>query len=469
MRAIDALERLHRRAQAWDRLAEILGKKSQTVSDVDLAVKLRLQVGELWEARLGDNERAVEAYREVLTVDPQNLQALKALEQLHLKAGHTDAYLDVLEHQLEVTPADSERVSLYLRMAQVWEQQQGKAERAIDCLLRALEIDPQQLAVYRDLERLYRGERNWDALVDIFRRHIDVETEAKERTAVYLALGRVFEEELRDPDRAAESYNDILTFDPDHTDALRGLARIYEQTEQWDRAVEIMERLVDVVPAQEKVDLSFRLGKILDEQMQMPESAEERLSDALSVDPGHVPSMLSLINLYRRRGDSLKAAQMMVRAEPCTQNVLEKTRLLFEAGKVYQTDLNDEARARDLFARTLELDPEHVEAGAPLAEIYYRRQEWVPLIPVLEMLARKTDRRANKELHVLYYRLAKAADKLGDQDKALKCYRHAYELDPHPSADPGRSGRSALPAPAMGRRLQAVPDGNGAAPRVAER
>ncbi len=430
MRAIDALERLHRRAQAWDRLAEILGKKSQTVSDVDLAVKLRLQVGELWEARLGDNERAVEAYREVLTVDPQNLQALKALEQLHLKAGHTDAYLDVLEHQLEVTPADSERVSLYLRMAQVWEQQQGKAERAIDCLLRALEIDPQQLAVYRDLERLYRGERNWDALVDIFRRHIDVETEAKERTAVYLALGRVFEEELRDPDRAAESYNDILTFDPDHTDALRGLARIYEQTEQWDRAVEIMERLVDVVPAQEKVDLSFRLGKILDEQMQMPESAEERLSDALSVDPGHVPSMLSLINLYRRRGDSLKAAQMMVRAEPCTQNVLEKTRLLFEAGKVYQTDLNDEARARDLFARTLELDPEHVEAGAPLAEIYYRRQEWVPLIPVLEMLARKTDRRANKELHVLYYRLAKAADKLGDQDKALKCYRHAYELDP---------------------------------------
>ena len=46
------------------------------------------------------------------------------------------------------------------------------------------------------------------------------------------------------------------------------------------------------------------------------------------------------------------------------------------------------------------------------------------------MLARKTDRRANKELHVLYYRLAKAADKLGEQEKALKCYRQAYELDP---------------------------------------
>ena len=430
LRAIDALERLHRRAQAWDRLAEILGKKSQIVNDVELAVKLRLQVGELWESRLGDNERAVEAYREVLTVDPQNLPALKALEQLYLKAGRTDAYLDVLEHQLEVTPADTERVSLYLRMAQVWEQQPGKTEKAIECLQHVLEIDPTQLSVYRDIERLFRGERNWDALVDVYRRHILVENEAGERTAVQLALGKLFEEELRDPDRAAESYNDILGFDPDHTDALRGLARIYEQTEQWDRAVEVMERLVGVVEAKEKVDLSYRLGKIFDEQMQMPESAEERLSDALSVDPMHVPSMLSLIGLYKRRGDSQKAAQMMVRAEGCTQNVLEKTRLLFEAGKLYQLDLGDEQRAKELFARTLEYDPEHVEAAAPLAQLYYENEEWTPLIPVLEMLARKTDRRANKELHVLYYRLAKAADRLDDQDKALKCYRQAYELDP---------------------------------------
>jgi golgin subfamily B member 1 len=428
--AIDALERLHRRAQAWDRLAEILGKKSQIVSDVELAVKLRLQVGELWESRLGDNERAVEAYREVLTVDPQNLQALKALEQLYLKAGRTDAYLEVLEHQLEVTPADTERVSLYLRMAQVWEQQPGKTDRSIECLQHVLEIDAQALPVYRDIERLFRGERNWDALVDIYRRHIQVETESQERTAVQLALGHLFEEELRDPDRAAEAYNDVLGFDPDHTEALKGLARIYEQTEQWDRAVEIMERLVNVVDAKEKVDLSFRLGKIFDEQMQMPESAEERLSDALSVDPTHVPSMMSLIGLYRRRGDSQKAAQMMVRAESCTQNVLEKTRLLFEAGKLYQIELGDEERAKDLFARTLEFDPEHVEAGAPLAEIYYHGEEWAPLIPVLEMLVRKTDRRANKELHVLFYRLAKAADKLDDQDKALRCYRQAYELDP---------------------------------------
>ena len=71
--AINALERLYRRTQAWDRLVEVLAKKAQVVDDTDQAIKLKLQVGELWEDRLGDNDRAVEAYKEVLSVDPRNL------------------------------------------------------------------------------------------------------------------------------------------------------------------------------------------------------------------------------------------------------------------------------------------------------------------------------------------------------------------------------------------------------------
>jgi tetratricopeptide (TPR) repeat protein len=428
MDAINALERLYRRLAAWDRLVDVLQKKSHIVDDGELAVKLRLQVGELWEERLGDNNRAVEAYNEVLTVDPQNLPALKALERLYEKTGNMDAYLDVIEHQLEVTSEHEDRVSLYQRMAQVREEQ-GNNERAIDNLQKILLIDDRNQRAYRDLERLYRTERNWDALVENYRRHILVATDPNERTELYSAMGHVYEEELHDSDRAIEAFGDVLSFDPDHVDALTGLARLYEQTEQWERAVEVMQRLVGSVEAKDKVDLNYRLGKIFDEQMRVPETAEERLIEALAIDPTHVPSMLALLNLYRRRGDSMKAAQLMVRAEANTQNTLEKTRLLYEAGKIYQTDIGDEDKATELYARTLALDPEHVEAAEPLAELYFRRAQWGPLVSVLEMLARKADRKANKELNVLYYRLAKAADQLGEGDKALRYYKQAYELD----------------------------------------
>ena len=45
------------------------------------------------------------------------------------------------------------------------------------------------------------------------------------------------------------------------------------------------------------------------------------------------------------------------------------------------------------------------------------------------MLARKADRKTNRELTLLYHRLAKAADKLGENDKALKYYKQSYDLD----------------------------------------
>jgi tetratricopeptide (TPR) repeat protein len=429
LEAINALERLYRRTQAWDRLVEVLNRKAHTIDDGELAVKLRLQVGEIWEERLGDNERAVEAFKEVLSVDPQNLEALKALERLYEKTGKMDAYLEVLEHELEVTSAEEERVALYARMAEVWEQQFDKPDRAIDCLQKVLLVDARNEGAYRDLERLYRAERRWDALADNYRNHILVSTDPDERIQLYLQMGKVYEEELRDPERAIEAFADVLSAEPTHVEALRGVARLYEQTEQWDRAEDSMRRLIPLTEDREKVDLNFRLGRIFDEQMRMPEIAEERLIEALSFDPTHVPSMLALLNLYRRRGDMLKAAQLMVRAEQHTTNLLEKTRLLSEAGRIYQKDLGDEDKAAELFARTLELDPEHVDAAEPLSEIYFRRQAWGYLLPVLEMLVRKTERRPKAELALLHYRLAKTADQLGDAEKALRHYKQAYDFD----------------------------------------
>ena len=171
----------------------------------------KLQVGELWEERLGDNDRAVDAYKEVLSVDPHNLPALSALERLYEKTGHMEEYLEILEHQLEVSPPEDERVAPYQRMATVWEEHFGKPDRAAEALEKILLIDERNAKAYRDLERLYRQERKWEALVDTYRKHIRVTADATERIELYTAMGQVYEEELRDLDRAIEAYNDVLS------------------------------------------------------------------------------------------------------------------------------------------------------------------------------------------------------------------------------------------------------------------
>ena len=116
----------------------------------------------------------------------------------------------------------------------------------------------------------------------------------------------------------------------------------------------MMRRLIRVsTDPRQKVDLNYRLGKIFDEQMKEPEPAEEYLVEALSLDPAHVPSMLSLLGIYKRRGDWLKAAQLMVRAEAATANPLEKTRLLLRGGQ----DLPGEAGRRGAGGRAVRARP----------------------------------------------------------------------------------------------------------------
>src|SRR5688500_13114423 len=127
----------------------------------------------------------------------------------------------------------------------------------------------------------------------------------------------------------------------------------------------------------------------------------------------------------------MKAAQMMVRAEAYTQHPLDKIKLLFEAAAIYHKRLHDETRAMEYYAATIALDPEHVEAGEPLAELFFREGRYQELEPILDMLVRKAPqlKKDNRALNELYYRTAKTADETGNRDKALRFYKQAYDLD----------------------------------------
>ena len=163
-----------------------------------------------------------------------------------------------------------------------------------------------------------------------------------------------------------------------------------------------------------------------------PMRAEANLLRGLALDPGHVPTMEALTKQYSDRGDWLKAAQMMVRAESYTPVAIDKVRLLFEAANIYRYKLRQDDQAKQLYAAVIALDPEHVEAGRPLAELYFDDQQWAELSPVIDMLCRKVGaaaRRPARAQRALLPRGEARADELGDFQKALGYYKAAYDID----------------------------------------
>ena len=62
-------------------------------------------------------------------------------------------------------------------------------------------------------------------------------------------------------------------------------------------------------------DSLVELGRVFEERLNDPARALPAYVAALAIDPAHVPTMEALTKQYSDRGDWLKAAQMMVRAD----------------------------------------------------------------------------------------------------------------------------------------------------------
>jgi tetratricopeptide (TPR) repeat protein len=430
--ALTALDRLYRRTEQWEPLIEVMSRRAELSDDNDEIIRLRLEIGSIWDLRLYDAGQAISAYQKVLDLDPSSSPALRALEGLYEKTDQTEKYLDVLEAQLDASPSDAERVSLYERMAAAWEERFGKLDRAAEALEKIVAIDSRNFSAYRELGRLYLQAGKYEALVETYRNHIAATNDVATRVELFVAMGQIYEQQLNEVDRAIEAYSDVLGIEPDEPRALDALGRLYEKVSDWERAIDVMTHLTTLTDdSRKQVDLYWRMGRIQYGQLGDAEAAEANLLRGLALDPSHVQTMEALTKQYSDRGDWLKAAQMMVRAESYTPVAIDKVRLLFEAANIYTYKLRQDDQAKQLYAAVIALDPEHVDAGRPLADLYFQAGDWAQLSPVIDMLCRKVGQlhADPRELNELYYRAAKCADELGDYQRALGYYKAAYDID----------------------------------------
>ncbi|MFT3698731.1 MAG: tetratricopeptide repeat protein [Kofleriaceae bacterium] len=409
--AIEALERLYRRAEAWQPLVDLLARRAGDDADV------LFEIASIYDERMGNASRAIGAYRRVIELEPHNRLALRSLETLYDKTEQHDQYIAVLEAQLAFAGSDADRISIYEKIAAAYDERFGSAEQAADAYERILSLDGRNVAAYRLLARMYRQSGSYEALIETYHRQISSTADVDTRVELWVAIGEACEQLIQDSERAIDAYNAALALDGVDEKSLHALGRLYEQSGEWERAVDMLQRQ-DKTP-----ELCLRIGQIHYRQIGDASAAEASLLRGLAMDPAHSESMTELIAQYADRGDWQKAAQMMTRAEQHAPVAVEKVRLLYGAADIYMHRLRVPAQAKQLYAAVIALDPEHVEAGVPLAEIYWDARDWSQLSPVIEMLARK-----QPDVET-YSRAARCAKELGDSRRALDHYKAAFELD----------------------------------------
>src|SRR5262249_17937031 len=145
--AIDALERLYLAKQRYTDLLAIYDKKLALISDPAAKKDIQLKVGQLYEDEIGDDGKAIAAYRAILKESGDELPALAALHRIHERKNEWSELADVLERELAVSSRgapDASHIALKFRLGQVREQHLADVVGAIACYQQILQTDPAQ-------------------------------------------------------------------------------------------------------------------------------------------------------------------------------------------------------------------------------------------------------------------------------------------------------------------------------------
>jgi tetratricopeptide (TPR) repeat protein len=241
--------------------------------------------------RSGNIAAAIQAYEQVIRLEPQNAKPLAALSALYLILQDIPKALEFGERAVELAPNDPEALNALAR-AEDWD---GDYEAAASHALNALEIDPQNATTLGILGEIYTDVGNWSVAENYLQQAIEIDP----KNVMALRNWGYYHEMRGDYEEAVAAYQRAVEVAPYRFDLYMELGRQYrvglldfeKANESYRKAVEAYR---SVVTLDALGDGLYNSGDHL--------GAVHVLRDAVELDPEYGPALVHLgMALYARR------------------------------------------------------------------------------------------------------------------------------------------------------------------------
>jgi tetratricopeptide (TPR) repeat protein len=451
--AIASLKKLYTKTEKWNALLEILKEELDGVAAerVDDKVGLLLEMVAIYRDRLNLDVMVVNTYLAVLALRPHHPDALAALAGRYEAQGRWSDLIGILGKQADAAEgpdAGAVRVALHRRIAGLWADKLGKHANAVASLEKILEADPRDAETSARLKDLYAKSRSWRQLLDVYRRELPhIEGDARRPRLVEMA--RIAGERLNDVREAITLWNQVLAIAPRDTDALAGLATLYERERRWPALVEILERQRQNAEGNPAAELALleRRGMLLYEKLGATEGAIDVFRRIQQLAPQNARAQRALREIYAQSGDFAALEQMYVEqgafTDLCDQltsladrtaDVAARTRLLERVAALSLEKLNQPERALKAYERVLTTDPQNRRAALALVPLYRQAQKWPRLLATYEALLGPAAAEGGPPLAERLELLAEARliceQRLGSKGLAYQWAARAFEAAP---------------------------------------
>jgi tetratricopeptide (TPR) repeat protein len=458
------LDSLFAHEERWDDLYQNLERRTAVTQDADEVIGIQLQMGQLLTEALGDVERAIDIYRRILDAgdNPQafdaleeiaqeeehRVQVISILEPIYRRAGSWENLLNLQKLQLEILSDPSERVELFMQIADLYERGLADREKAFTTYLDALGEEVWNEDLYRHAETMAEQLDRWSDFAGVLDEKAGSVFDATVSTDLNMRLGRIWEERLGDLGKAIESYRRILDQGGDETEALDALDRLYYQQERWQDLVDVIAKKLDAstdVDAQNV--LSLRLGEIRDRNFDDVPGAVRAYSEVLerSVDNQDAISSLEalldreksmdeiieiLTPAYRASGNVRKLIELLDLKASILEMPEERVAVLREEAQIAEEELQDPEAAFQAFGKALWETPEDGDLMDELERLSEMLGGWEALSEHVGRILEEQNPEGEVRKHMMLKLAGWAKNRIQDPESATRWYGRYLEAEP---------------------------------------
>jgi tetratricopeptide (TPR) repeat protein len=373
--------RLHRVAQehkAWDRLADLYEGMAEQADTATSAADLLNEVAQIRYEQKRPREAEAQL-RRILGMLPNDVAARSRLEELYRNEGRWIELAATLEERtdprLGSAAPEAERPQLLRELAAIYTDKLKRQHDAIDALERLRSLEPADIAIVQQLGDLYGAVGRWSKVVETLARIGEIAEGTEAARGALHAIGRIYERELENPERAIETYVLVVTTWPDDLEAWAALDRLYQSQARWAELADVLRRRAALArdPGERATMLSRRAAVLLD-WLDLPEEAAATLRHARTVAPDDPALADQLVNALAKAGRDREATAILeARIDALGTgghaSKGELAALYVRLAQLRHDKLEDRDGARVAIEQALTLVPEHPTALGVLAQL----------------------------------------------------------------------------------------------------
>ncbi|MHC5038888.1 MAG: tetratricopeptide repeat protein, partial [Planctomycetota bacterium] len=303
--ALSALERLYERTGNWTGLVKVEEAILRTEASDTRKKAVSVRLGRLYEEKFKNLEMALRCFKSALAFDPECLGALRGVQRVARAAKNFDACRKAFEKEIQMG-GEPARLALLHQGVGILLTKEGKHAKALPHFQQASQLAPGNREILRDLIQLYEKEEKPAELAEALERWAALAPTGVERAETLLTVARVYDESLKDSNRALERLQQAQEADPRNTEVLQLLGNLLYARGDHQGVVELLQKEIELAPDREKKSrLLLRAAQVYEDPIGDAFRAAECLQEAVRLNPQGGKGLKALKDLRSRLGPKI--------------------------------------------------------------------------------------------------------------------------------------------------------------------